>query len=99
MKLLKILVFYIIRNYLKNVHCIKYSENYSEFLNNTSDQNQIEIDIVEKIILTLKDLNFDLNQIGVITPYKSQETRLAYTLREHDFFNVYTIDKSQGIEK
>jgi DNA replication ATP-dependent helicase Dna2 len=74
-------------------------KTHPEFLINTQDSNNVECSIVKQLLLALKQLNFDLNKIGVITPYKSQELLLLEKMREHDFFNIFTIDKSQGIEK
>ena len=70
-----------------------------EFLNTHSDSNAIECDIVVAIIHALKNTKFDLDNVGIITPYKAQENLLLSKLCESDFYNVYTIDKSQGLEK
>jgi DNA replication ATP-dependent helicase Dna2 len=70
-----------------------------EFFNSISDSNVIESEIIAKIIRGMKFANFDLNNVAIITPYKAQENLLYTNLIEHDFYNVYTIDKSQGLEK
>lgn len=62
--------------------------------------NFVEINIVSLVIKALIDLKYDLNQVTVITPYRSQETRMRSKLNEqYGFDDVITIDKSQGIEK
>ena len=70
-----------------------------DFFNISSDSNVYECDIIVKIIHAMKYTNFDLNNVGIITPYKAQENLLLGKLSESDFYNVYTIDKSQGLEK
>ena len=74
----------------------------SNFLNNNneSDKNDIEINIIFQIISVLNDLKFNMNEIGIITPYKTQENALREKLNKLiNPNNIYTIDKSQGIEK
>ncbi len=60
---------------------------------------KIEINLIKEILDLLKNINFDLNEIGVITPFLKQEKYLYKELKEIGFNNVYTIDKSQGSEK
>ena len=51
-----------------------------------------------EIIKNLKDV-FNYNEIGVITLYKAQEELIKKCLKKYFFYNVFTIDKCQGIEK
>jgi DNA replication ATP-dependent helicase Dna2 len=73
--------------------------NAPDIFNQTVELNDLEIKIINSVIKGFKILNFNLNDIAVITPYKAQENALINTLKDLDFFNIYTIDKSQGIEK
>ena len=87
----------------KPVLFIDYNDilNHIDYVNNNeSDKNDIEIDIIFQIISVLYDLKFNMNEIGIITPYKTQENALREKLNKFiNPNNIYTIDKSQGIEK
>ena len=75
-------------------------ENEINFNNNESDKNEFEIDIIFQIISALNLLKFNMNEIGIITPYKTQENCLREKVNKLiPLNNIYTIDKSQGIEK
>ena len=87
----------------KPVLFIDYNDilNHIDYVNNNeSDKNDIEINIIFEIISVLNVLNFNMNEIGIITPYKTQENALKEKLNKFIHpNNIYTIDKSQGIEK
>jgi len=87
----------------KPVLFIDYNDilNHIDYVNNNeSDKNDIEINIIFEIISVLNILNFNMNEIGIITPYKTQENALKEKLNKFIHpNNIYTIDKSQGIEK
>ena len=61
--------------------------------------NKIETNLIKEILIFLSYLNYNLNDIGVITPFVKQEIYMIKELKEIGFNNVYTIDKSQGSEK
>ena len=58
------------------------------------------MEIIENIVNGMYFNNFDIfNNVGVITPYKAQEALLVEKFNKIKFENIFTIDKSQGIEK
>ena len=64
------------------------------------NSNVIEISIIKLLFKSFKILEYDLNNITVITPYKLQESLLKEELNLQNGYNdVITIDKSQGLEK
>ena len=93
-------IFKDILNPNKPVVFVEYKNLYSEKeLNEANYVNKIEINLIKEILVMLKCLNFDLNEIGVITPFLKQERFMSKELDDIGFNNVYTIDKSQGSEK
>ena len=93
-------IFKDILNPNKSVVFIEYKNLYKEEeLNEANYVNQIEINLIKEILILLNKCNFDLNEIGVITPFLKQEKYMSKELEEINFKNVYTIDKSQGSEK
>ena len=93
-------IFKDILNPNKSVVFIEYKNLYKEEeLNEANYVNKIEINLIKEILILLNKCNFDLNEIGVITPFLKQEKYMSKELEEINFKNVYTIDKSQGSEK
>ena len=84
----------------KSVVFIEYKNLYNEKeLDEINYVNQIEINLIKEIMILLNHLKFDLNEIGIITPFLKQEKSIVKELKEIGFNNVYTIDKAQGSEK
>ena len=93
-------IFKDILNPNKSVVFVEYKKLFKEKeLNEANYVNQIEINLIKEILVLLSYCNFDLNEIGVITPFLKQEKFMSKSLEEIGCKNVYTIDKSQGSEK
>ena len=93
-------VFKDILNPNKSVVFVEYNKLYDEKeLNQSNYVNKIEINLIKEILILLNYCNYDLDDIGVITPFLKQEKYLSKELKKIEFNNVYTIDKSQGSEK
>ena len=93
-------IFKDILNPNKPVVFVEYNKLFDEKeLNNANYVNKIEINLIKEILVLLKNLKFDLNEVGVITPFLKQERYMSKELVDIEFYNVYTIDKSQGSEK
>lgn len=60
--------------------------------------NEVEVDIIKKIVSELKGLGVKSEQIGVITPYRAQRNRIKEALKDDDL-EVNTVDSFQGREK
>jgi DNA replication ATP-dependent helicase Dna2 len=80
------------------IFCDYYNEKIKDELNKIEDYNLYEANLIIEIIKNLNNI-FDYNEIGVITLYKAQEELLKKYLKNCFFNNIFTIDKSQGIEK
>lgn len=76
---------------------VKYTD--PEFFNVKTEFNEKESQIVYNIICGLNTIKYNMKEVGVITPYRSQEQHLQSKCSDLNFYNIYTIDKSQGIEK
>lgn len=63
-----------------------------------SRYNEQEVQVVEKIVNTLKKLNVGSQEIGVITPYKAQTIHIKEALKNEEV-EVNTVDSFQGREK
>ena len=84
----------------KSVVFIEYKNLFKEKeLAESNYVNKIEINLIKELLIMLNYCNFNLKEIGVITPFLKQEKYMAKELKEIGFYNVYTIDKSQGSEK
>ena len=84
----------------KPVVFVEYSKLFSEKeLNEANYVNKIEIELIKEILNMIKLSNFKFDDIGIITPFLKQEKFLSKELKDIEFNNVYTIDKSQGSEK
>jgi DNA replication ATP-dependent helicase Dna2 len=70
----------------------------NKHLHKFSNRNTLEAKICERLLKTFSDLNYDSNQIAILTPYKEQEKYLKEQLTNFKD-NIYTIDKAQGMEK
>ena len=93
-------IFKDILNPNKSIVFVEYKNIFKEKkLNEDNYVNQIEINLIKEILVLLNYCNFDLNEIGIITPFLKQEKYMYKELEEIGFKNVYTIDKSQGSEK
>jgi DNA replication ATP-dependent helicase Dna2 len=64
---------------------------------NKSNRNLIEGMLCKRLLDTFASLDYDLNDIAIITPYREQEKYLRDSM--DGFNNIYTIDKAQGMEK
>ena len=99
-KIINNVLFKQIINSEKSVVFVDYKNMYSEEeLKIVNYDNEYEVNIIKEILLCLKDVKFNFNDIGVITPYLKQEKLLKDKLSNIGFNNSYTIDKSQGSEK
>ena len=78
--------------------CDYYNDNLKDELNKIEDYNLYEANLIVEIIKNLRDI-FNYNEIGVITLYKAQEELIKKCLKKYFFYNIFTIDKCQGIEK
>ena len=93
-------VFKDIINPNKSVVFIEYKNLFKEKeLIEANYVNKIEINLIKELLILLNYCNYNLNDIGVITPFLEQEKNMHKELKEIGFNNVYTIDKSQGSEK
>ena len=73
--------------------------NYENNCQTCSQKNIYEVNIIKNLLLYLKKVNYDLDKIGVITPYRNQQNLLRKDFESLNFKNIYTIDGSQGSEK
>ena len=93
-------IFKDIMNPNKSVVFVEYKNLFNEKeLNEANYVNKIEINLIKEILLMLNLINFNFNDIGIITPFLKQEKYMSKKLKDIGFNNVYTIDKSQGSEK
>jgi DNA replication ATP-dependent helicase Dna2 len=78
---------------------IDYMKQYKLKKNTTEikNRNVVEANLCKQLLNSLAKLNYDLNEVAILTPYKEQEKYLLE--RFEDFQNIYTIDKAQGMEK
>ena len=84
----------------KSVVFVEYKNMFNEKeLKEANYVNKIEINLIKEMLILLNYCSFDLNEIGVITPFLKQEKYMSKELEVIGFRNVYTIDKSQGSEK
>jgi len=60
--------------------------------------NETEAKAVERVVYTLKSLGVKSNEIGVITPYRTQRDHLKELLKD-DKIEVNAVDSFQGREK
>ena len=65
---------------------------------NGSKFNEIETNIIVKIIKVLKNLGIKSENIGIITPYRAQRDYIKELLKD-DEIEVNTVDSFQGREK
>eukprot|EP00826_Nyctotherus_ovalis_P003914 TRINITY_DN10813_c0_g1_i2.p1 TRINITY_DN10813_c0_g1~~TRINITY_DN10813_c0_g1_i2.p1 ORF type:complete len:508 (+),score=160.99 TRINITY_DN10813_c0_g1_i2:107-1630(+) len=75
------------------------SELTVEQLSETSRSNRYECWLIFRLIKELAKAQVPETSIGVITPYVDQHKLLKQALEEYNMLDVYTIDKSQGIDK
>ena len=84
----------------KPVVFVEYNKLFKEKeLKEANYINKFEAALIKEILEMIKLSNFNLDDIGIITPFLKQEKFLSKELENIGFNNVYTIDKSQGSEK
>ncbi len=60
--------------------------------------NEEEIEVIQEIVNTLKDLGFEGERIGIITPYVAQAKKLREVIKDSNI-EINTVDSFQGREK
>ena len=60
--------------------------------------NEEEIEVIQEIINTLKDLGLEGERIGIITPYVAQAKKLREVIKDSNI-EINTVDSFQGREK
>lgn len=80
---------------------LNYNNEYFAETNFTNNNiNSFEAAVIEIFIQALSLLNYNLQELAVITPFINQEIFLKQKLSHFGIAdNVLTIDKSQGIER
>jgi len=81
---------------------LNYDSNILKKINYISENNSnsFEADIISFLIKTLMHTGYNINEIGILTPFVNQEILLKQKLDEFQIKdNILTIDKSQGSEK
>lgn len=70
-----------------------------EKLSKIARSNKYECWLIFRLIAELTSTKVPETSIGVITPYVDQHKLLKRALKQYKMLDVYTIDKSQGIDK
>ena len=88
------------KNLNNNENNNKNTNNSDIICNNMLNTNIVEKDIVVLIIKLLFKLNYNLNDVGVLAPFKNQVDTIKNEIKDTvKFDNVFTIDRAQGLEK